>query len=68
MIATFAQKVLFHEPFKGPKVVRVLAVDQRQRAQRQEIFFAVGDVFPFVLSFFFRSWAGAGISQGAMGE
>jgi hypothetical protein len=42
MIVTFAQKVLFYEPFEGPKVVRVLAVDQRQRAQRPEIFFAIG--------------------------
>lgn len=69
MIATFAQKVLFHEPFKGPKVVRVLAVDQRQRAQRPEIFFAVGDLCHSFVPFFVRGQGQVRReSQGAVGR
>ncbi len=44
MFGTFAQEVLFDEALERPEIVRVLAVDERQRAQCAEIFVAVGSL------------------------
>jgi hypothetical protein len=49
--------------------VRVLAVDQRQRAQRPEIFFAVGDLCHSFVPFFVRGQGQVRReSQGAVGR